>query len=273
MILTTENYYSLEANQAYFSASQIKSFMECEARTMAELGGEYSPGKNTALLVGGFVDAYFSGELEQFKQQNPEIFTKAGTLRSEYQQAEAIIRRLESDRLAMRLLAGDKQQILTGEIFGHPFKAKLDVWLDGKQSEGIARDFPGMPELLFSCGAIVDLKTMKDFSPQYKDGRGRLSFVEFWGYDLQLSIYQQLKAQQTGILAPCYILGATKQAVPGLGLFQIDQAEMDAQQILLKQDIEHYADVKAGRIAPERCEKCEYCRMTKALSGAEPLEA
>lgn len=272
MILTGANYYSLEANRQYFSVSQIKSFKECEARTMAELSGEYLHGKSTALLVGGYVDAHFSGELEQFKQENPEIFTKTGSLRSEYQQAEAIIRRLEADQLAMRMMAGQKQQIVTGELFGHPFKAKLDIWLNGKQTEEIARDFPGMPELLFSCGAIVDLKTMKDFSPQYKDGQGRLNFVEFWGYDLQMAVYQRLKALETGFKAPCYILGATKQAVPDIGLFQVDQCEMDTQIILLQQDIEHFADVKAGRIAPERCEKCEYCRMTKKLAGVEPLE-
>ena len=40
--LTAENYYSREANQAYFSASQIKAFLECESRTMAELRGEYA---------------------------------------------------------------------------------------------------------------------------------------------------------------------------------------------------------------------------------------
>lgn len=273
MKLTAGNYYGTEANWAYFSASQIKSFMDCEARTMAELSGAYEPAKSTALLVGGYVDAHFSGELEQFKQQNPEIFTKTGTLRSDYQQAEAIIRRLEADALAMRMLSGEKQQIVTGELFGHPFKAKLDVWLNHDQTQGIARDFPRMAELLFEQGAIVDLKAMKDFSPQYKDGCGRLTFVEYWGYDLQLSIYQQLKHQQTGVKAPCYILGATKQTVPGLGLFLVDQCEMDAQQILLGQDIEHFADVKSGKVAPDRCEKCEYCRMTKQLSGAEPLEA
>lgn len=272
MKLTTGNYYSKEANWAYFSASQVKSFMQCEAMTMAELAGDYVREKTSALLVGGYVDAHFAGELEQFKQENPEIFTKKGELRSEFQQAETIISRLESDGLAMRMLSGEKQQILTGELFGQPFKAKLDVWLDAEQVQAIARDYSQMYELLFGQGAIVDLKIMKDFAPQYKDGCGRLNFVEFWGYDLQLSIYQKLKLQNFGVNAPCYILGATKQPVPDLGLFQIDQADMDVRQILLGQDINHFAEVKAGKIPPERCGKCEYCRMTKQLEGVEALE-
>ena len=50
--LTAANYYSTEANQAYFSASQIKSFCSCEARALAEINGEYVRPETTALLVG-----------------------------------------------------------------------------------------------------------------------------------------------------------------------------------------------------------------------------
>lgn len=246
--------------------------MDCEARTVAELRGEYVREKTSALLVGGYVDAHFSGEMEQFRADNPEIFTKKGELRSEFQQAEEIIRRLEGDPLAVRMLEGEKQQILTGEIYDYPFKAKLDVWLNAEQVQGIARDFPQMSELMFALGAIVDLKIMKDFSPQYRDGAGRLNFVEFWGYDLQLAIYQRLKVETAGINPPCYILGATKQNAPGLGLFQIDQHEMDVQLLLLEKNLPRWADLKAGLIAPERCEKCEYCRKTKTLTGPELLE-
>ena len=41
MILTPDNYYSVEANREYMSCSQYQSFMDCEARTMAELEGRY----------------------------------------------------------------------------------------------------------------------------------------------------------------------------------------------------------------------------------------
>lgn len=41
MILTNENYYSQEANKAYMSVSQYKSFLECEACAMAQINGEY----------------------------------------------------------------------------------------------------------------------------------------------------------------------------------------------------------------------------------------
>ena len=83
------------------------------------------------------------------KAQNPEIFTKQGSLKAEYKKAEEIINRIESDEEFMRYLNGEKQVIKTGEIEGVPIKIKIDVLHDDK---------------------IVDLKIMKDFAPVWKDG-------------------------------------------------------------------------------------------------------
>lgn len=272
MILTPENYYSLRANQEFFSVSQVKQFDSCEACAMAELAGEYVREKTAALLVGGYVDAHFSGELEAFKSENPEIFTKKGELRSEYQQAENIIARIERDALAMRMLSGEKQQILTGQIAGFPFKAKLDCWLDEASAHEIAKSFPEMGELFFSAGAIVDLKIVKDFVPLYRDGEGRLNFIEYWGYDLQMTVYQELKRQQIGEQVPCFILAATKERVPDLGLFQVPQSLMDANLVLLKDRLPHLADVKVGREPAEACGSCDHCKTVKELTGAVWLE-
>ena len=71
MILTPDNYYSQQANQAFFSVSQVKQFNACEACAMAEPAGAYLREKTVAHLVGGYVDAYFSGELDAFKVENP----------------------------------------------------------------------------------------------------------------------------------------------------------------------------------------------------------
>lgn len=272
MILTHDNYYSQQANQAFFSVSQVKQFNACEACAMAALSGEYVREKSAALLVGGYVDAYFSGELDSFRIGNTEIFTKKGELRSEYLQAENIIARIERDALAMGMLSGEKQQILTGEIAGFPFKAKLDCWLDEASAHEIAKAFPEMAELLFSAGAIVDLKIVKDFAPLYREGEGRLNFIEYWGYDLQMAVYQELKRQQIGAQVPCFILAATKERVPDLGLFQVPQSLMDANLVLLKDRLPHLAAVKDGRETAEACGSCDYCKAVKKLRGAVWLE-
>ncbi len=99
MILTNENYFSKEADKEYLSVSQYKSFVGtmgiqgCEAQAIARINGNWTTEKTTALLVGSYVDSHFEGTLALFKAQNPEIFTKQGTLKAEYKKAEEIINR------------------------------------------------------------------------------------------------------------------------------------------------------------------------------------
>ena len=151
MILTNENYFSTEASMEYMSVSQFKAFESCEAAALAEAKGEYKREETTSLLVGKYVDAHFEGTLDVFKAQHPDIFTKSGTLKSDYRRAEEIISRIESDPAFMDMLSGEKQVIKTGVIEGIPVKIKMDAYFPGEK--------------------IVDLKIMKDFSPIWKDGQ------------------------------------------------------------------------------------------------------
>ena len=149
-MLTRENYFDRENELKFFSSSQFKFFMQCESAAMAEINDKYVHPKTDALLVGSYIDAHFSGELDLFKAQNPEIFTKAGELKSQYKQAEEIINYLEHDEMFMRYISGSSQVIKTGNLFGYEFKIKIDSYHPGK--------------------AIVDLKVLRDFEPVYKNG-------------------------------------------------------------------------------------------------------
>ena len=66
--LTSENYYSPEANEAYFSVSQFKDFLKCPAMAMAKLRGEYAPEQGRALLLGSYLDEMLTGTNESVKQ-------------------------------------------------------------------------------------------------------------------------------------------------------------------------------------------------------------
>ena len=146
MQLTSENYYSQEANKEYMSVSGYKDFagtygkMPCEFYGMEKLNGRWEDEKSTALLVGSYVDSYFEGSLEQFKKENPEIFTQKGELKANFKQAEEIIARIERDEYFMKFMSGQKQVIMTGELFGAKWKIKMDSYI---------------PDV-----AIVDLKVM-----------------------------------------------------------------------------------------------------------------
>ena len=267
MILTVENYYSPIANEIYFSVSQVKRFIECESCALDEILNPKDEKKTEALLVGGYVDAYFAGELELFKAENPEIFKKDGTLKAAYVRAEEIVTRIEGDKLSMMMLDGIKQSILTGEIGGAPFKIKPDVLLSAEQIRAVAAAFPDMAQYMWDDGAIVDLKVVRDFEPLYRREEGRLSFIEYWRYDLQLAVYQEIVRQRTGLTLPCFILAATKQDVPGLALIPVEQDMLDFNLEWLKQKLPRMIAIKSGEEEPDRCGECAHCRQTHVLKG------
>lgn len=248
IMLTNENYFSRENQLKYMGASQFKSFMKCEAATIAEINGEYEREKTVSLLVGSYVDAHFEGTLDIFRAQNPEIYTQKGTLKSEYKQAEYIIERVSRDEMFMRYMSGEKQVIKFGDIDGVPFKIKIDSFHPGK--------------------CIVDLKVMKDFQSQYKEGQGRLNFIEFWGYDFQAAIYQAIE----GNSLPFFIAGATKEKEPDIAIISIPQANIDVCLEIVKSSLHRFTDLKKGVGEPIRCEKCDYCKMTKKLDKILSME-
>lgn len=263
--LTAENYYSPEANWAYMSASQFKSFRKCEAAALAELRGEWGKKDSIALLVGSYVDAYFSGELEQFKAEHPEIFTKKNELKADFQKAHTICERIDSDELARLLLSGKHQTIKTGKIAGVWFKIKSDSLLTARQVEAICKKFPQVRELVpFGGAMIVDLKCMKDFENIWDDElHERVNFIEFWGYDTQGAIYQKVDSR----MLPFVILAATKEAEPDVEAMYISDEDLAFALSEVEALSPRYAAIKRGEIKPVGCGKCAYCRSVKRLTG------
>lgn len=253
MSVNRYNYFSLNNNRKYCGSSQFKSFMRCPAKAMAILNGEWDEGESTALLIGSYVDSWFEGTLDTFRAEHPEIFKRDGSLKSEYEKADAIIARVQQDELFMRYMSGQKQVIKTGEIEGVPFKIKMDSYHKGK--------------------AIVDLKVIRDFQPIWDEDRGcKLDFIHYWGYDYQAAIYQAIEGDNL----PFYICAVTKEAQPDLAVISIPQAWIDAAMAEIRNMIPIIDSVKRGEIEADRCGHCDYCRATKRLSrviSADELES
>lgn len=263
--VTPENYYDPEIQMAYMGATQFKAFQKCEAAALAELLGNYVRETTTALLVGGYIDAYYADELPAFQDRRPEIFKRDGSLKSEYLQAQDIINRMEEDELYSLLMSGRKQVIRTGEIAGVPFKIKIDSLLDGPACEEIVRRFPEAGAAMGLCdGAIVDQKVMRDFAGIWvPEEQSKVTFVEAWGYDTQGAIYQAVE----GHLLPFILAAGTKEASPDLAALYIPDADLAAKLAEVEDSAPRYQAIKEGRIKPRRCEHCAYCRATKKLTG------
>lgn len=263
--VTSKNYYDPHIQMAYMGATQFKAFQRCEAAALATLRGEWAEKKTVALLVGGYVDAYFSGELDQYKEEHPEIFSSRYPygLKSEYKMADLIIERMKRDRLYMLLMSGRKQVIRTGFIAGVPFKIKIDCLLNAAQSKQVVEQFPETAIAMGMCdGAIVDQKLMANFDSVWSpEDQARIPFVEYWGYDTQGAIYQEIE----GNMLPFIINAGTKEEEPTLCAFYVSDADLAAKLAEVEDQAPRYQAIKEGREEPRRCENCDYCRATKRL--------
>lgn len=245
--LCEENYFDIETNKKYMSASQFKDFLKCPACAMAKLNKEWQQEKTSSLLIGNYVDASYENTLDVFKAKNPEIFKKDGNLKSEYVKAEEIINRLEKDELFSKYMSGEKQVIMTGEIEGVPIKIKIDSFHNKK--------------------CIVDLKIMKDMKPIWNEEQHcKLPFVEYWGYDIQMSIYQEIVRQNIGIKLPVFLCVATKETITDFAVLEIDDERLEyVMKNTIKPSILAFNAMKNGELEVNRCNKCDYCKLTKKL--------
>lgn len=263
MILTSENYYTVQADVDYVSATQYKSFvgvpgrLGCEAAALAEISRQYERPESSSLLIGSYVDASFSGTMNEFKGEHPEMFSSRGPtkgeLKTEYKLAESMIARAEQDELFMKYIQGDHQVIMTGEIEGVPVKCKIDS-TDGRR--------------------ITDLKTVKSITePLYSKADGTYyNFIEFWGYDIQLAIYREIYRQNTGDTLPCYIAAISKEKTEGIphpriAVIEIPPMDMDEKLEQVKQNIVRIQELKDGLYEPVRCGLCDYCADTEKLTA------
>lgn len=243
-MLTNENYYAPKSNMRYMSVSQYKSFIRCESAAMAELQGEWVRPKTTALLVGSYVDAYFEGTLDEFRQDNPAIFKRDGSLKADYVKAEEVIVRIEADPMFLEYMSGEKQVIRIAELFGCEWKIKVDSYLPDR---------------------IVDLKVMR--SMERIIGK---SFVEHWGYDNQMAVYGEIDHRAGAPVKETYLAVATKQDPPDLEVIHIPMWRREECLNDIQRNLPRILAVKAGKTPPRRCGVCEYCRKTKKL--VEPLD-
>lgn len=253
MQLTSENYYSREADLEFMSVSQFKDFngtygkVACEFEAVEKMHRRWEPKKSAAMLVGSYVDSYFEGSLDQFKKENPEVFTQKGELKASFKKAEEIIARIERDAYFMKYMSGEKQAIMTGELFGTPWKIKMDSYI---------------PDV-----AIVDLKVMSSITElKWVKDFGYLDFVRFWGYDIQGAVYQKIVEINTGKRLPFYIAAATKENEPDIRIIQITQNYLDEALHVVEACLPRILRVKSGEMLPDKCELCDCCRHNRVLT-------
>lgn len=239
--LNDDNYYSQEANQFFFSVSQYKDFCMCEAMALAKLRGEFEQKQTKAMLIGTLCDRWFEGTLDKLKEERPNIFfCRNGTLKADFRKASQIVKRVEQDERFMQYMSGRKQEIFTFEMFGAPWKAKLDSLVVG------------------TC--ITDLKIVASID---SDSKVVKAFFRKMNYHAQGAVYQ-MGAEACGYgKLPFYLAIATKEAVTNFDIFQIDQPTLDLALREIEGNMPRFKAVKSGEVEPHYCGVCDYCKSVK----------
>ncbi len=252
--LNSSNYHSSDARREYMSASRYKDFagslgiFPCEACALAKDMGEWHEGPSEAMKVSSYVDAHFSGSLDVFKSKNPDIFTQKGELKAGYKHAETIIKRIEESEYLMKCLSGEKQVIMTAEFFGAKWSIMIDSYIK-------------------DC-AIVDLKVMANINKAHwvKD-YGQMSFIQYYGYVAQAAIYQRVVEINTGKRLPFIFAVASKEDEPDIAAVGVTDQDLNDELVAIERNMARIMEIKAGTVAPDRCERCAYCRKTKVITG------
>lgn len=275
MELTRDNYYTPEADMAYMSCSQYQSFCECEAKAMAKLQGRWTDPDKEAFLVGNYFHTFFEGPEahEQFIREHFDKIFKTKVIKGKkgepdqtvvtgkyapYEQADKMIEVAKNDPLIKSLidLPGENEKIMTGELWGVPWRIRLDKYIpDGRM--------------------IIDWKTVANISElKWSEAlHEKVTFIDAYGYMMRAAVYTEIEKQNAHSSedAPFIIVAISKQDYPDKeALYLNHRQRYDYELEQIKKRLGMIQMIKAGRIKPKRCGCCDYCRATKVLSAIRP---
>ena len=246
-MINKENYYTPEADLEAFSVSQYKLFKSCEAKALAKVKGEYRQADNDAFLLGKYVHSWSEGTLEEFKNENPALFSTRGAtkgqLKSSFMVANKMIETLEKDSVCMKFLEGEKEVLIQGELFGVKWRGMVDI-------------------LNINKGFFADLKTTQGIYKKYSG----LNFIEQYGYIEQMAVYRELIKQQFGADLVPYIIAVTKEDIPDKAVIRIDKGYTDNKLQEMAFYTERFQAIKDGKVDPVGCGSCDYCKSINKVS-------
>lgn len=260
MKITADNYYSIEADKEYMSVSQFKDWLKCEHMAHAKyVTAEYKDDDKKCFLAGNYVHSMFEGfeAHKEFLEKNKDKLhskRKPFGLLKEYSDLDNLYNCVKGDEGFMFYLDGEKEKYYTAELFGVMWKMKVDV-------------------INHQYKFITDLKTCKNFELSWNnETRKQEMFYELHNYYLQAAIYQAIIKIITGEKYEMYIAAITKEKSPDHELYEFKSENAQNEfykQLQIAQDyLPEIMSIKNGDLKPERCNRCDYCKMTKKITKA-----
>ena len=185
------------------------------------------------MYVGRYVESQILGTPCDIPKD--EQFTKSGSQRQAFVDADASIEKARSDAIFMSALDGRTQVRV--------------------EEDGIL----GIVDVINDYA--VDLKTTASISELQWDDNLRMK-IPFYAknlYRIQGAIYSKLTGK------PFRIAAISKEKIPEIAIIDFDPVAID----LAWDEVQFWKDrimrIVRHEIEPVRCEKCDYCRLTKGV--------
>lgn len=261
--LNRDTYHTPAASRAWVGIHQFQDWIECPARTAAEL----SPGlsiemeaafreykwEKACFLVGQYIHTAM-GEPEALpafvEYHRADIYQKNGKPYAEFAHADKLVSRAHREPDVQALLAvGKPEIIMVGQIAGLPWKIAVD-WL--------------------APGLFADWKSASSFDDGWAEIDGRNVKVP-WYYDYwpQMATYREIIRQNTGESLPAYIVGLRKPTPSYPPAVQAvcfdDDARLASALAKVEGWVPQVARWRSGEDACTPCGKCWWCAMFQPM--------
>lgn len=263
--VTQSNYYDDKVQNTFMSATVFKRYLQCEAKAVAVACGQYKEFSNdSALVYGNVVHSYFEGSEAHnrfIEDHHSDLYTKTTNKpNAEFKKAKQAIEALENDTTFKRYYMTDGneyEKIVTGKIYPN---IQGNIFSENAP-DGV--DWIGKLDMVNHKKHIIgDIKTNARPFANY-DG---FSFIEKYGYDIQMAIYQELYRVMTGELYQPVIFMVGKQNYQTQAV-SIPQSLLNDKLELVKDNEERFYDLMKEVLEnPEQasmdsvpCETCDYC--------------
>lgn len=259
MFLDHTNYFSKEADMEYMSVSQFKLFQECEAKALATIKGQEDAISKDSFLEGQLFEELVAGDAKLFMAQHPELISTrgatAGQLKSAYSKVLVSAEKFNSQQFFRNIIEKcEKQIVLIGEFCDIKVKCKLDLF-DKKTN------------------SIYDIKCMKDFKETWdKSEKCYKPWYYTYNYVLQLAVYREIVRQNFGEPEEIGLIAATKEDIPDIDAKSFSSDLLDLELEKFKNNIVRYNDIKQGKINPNYCGCCDYCKKIKNIKRFEVIK-
>jgi len=282
MKLTTENYYTKEADEKYMSVSQFNAFEKCEVKALKKYKGELEDEKVSAFIEGNYMHTMFESpkaHTDFIKEHEEDIFTKTAPKRkkAEFVKADEAYGLAKNHRRFVQAMEGESEQIYTFKLFDVDWKIRVDKINHDKVFFSDLKYVKSIEDELWKTYYLDDYgNTVRDsayhqavtdgFSDTYIKKNMKVTFYEFWGYWRRFSLYSMgislaMEKEYTALMTVI-----SKEKIPDFDVFIFDDSNRMSDELI---DIERYMpriiSLKAGKEKPVGCGVCNICRKSKKI--------